>query len=143
MWLAPKAVETGHDKNDKKQWIPHIPFGHNLHLCNLLHLHKVETFAIELRTVRRKSGYLQSGSVHISRQFSSPSTGYHEHFIGIHLQRETLISAQVKPTRWSEAFKAQSFIKQMVQNKVFREGGERGVIFTVLPVTEGTLGTGA
>lgn len=34
-----------------------------------------------------KHWYLQSGSVHIPGQFSSPSTGYHEHFIGIHLQK--------------------------------------------------------
>lgn len=55
--------------------------------------------------------YLQSGSVHVSRQFSSPSTGYHEHFIGVHLQRETRVSAHVTPACWCELSVNTSFSK--------------------------------
>lgn len=41
--------------------------------------------------------YLQPGSVHVSRQLSSPPTGYHEHFIGVHLQKEKGVSAHITP----------------------------------------------
>lgn len=75
-----------------------------LYLCNFLITQRKE-IQYQLQTVRWKNWYLKSGSVHIPGQFSSPSTGYHEHFIGVHLQKETLVSAQVKPTSWSEASK--------------------------------------
>lgn len=34
--------------------------------------------------------YLQSGSVHVSRQLSAATAGYHEHFIWIYLQKRHL-----------------------------------------------------
>lgn len=51
---------------------------------------------------RVRKRYLQSGSVHVSRQLSSPSTGDHEHFIGVHLQRETRVSAHATAARRGE-----------------------------------------
>lgn len=70
--------------------------------------------AEEGRTVGSGERYLQSGSVHVSRQFSSPSTGYHEHFIGVHLQRETRVSGHVTPACWCELSVNTSFNKQRI-----------------------------
>lgn len=68
-----------------------------LYLCNMLFTQSKRN-PVSTADSQVENWYLQSGSVHIPGQFSSPSTGYHEHFIGVHLQKETLISEQVKPT---------------------------------------------
>lgn len=68
-----------------------------LYLCNMFIYTKLRN-PVSIVDSQVENWYLQSGSVHIPGQFSSPSTGYHEHFIGIHLQKETLISEQVTPS---------------------------------------------
>lgn len=135
LWLAPGPWKTGHEKNDRKQWI--LSSAHSVFRTKAASIDTTEICcgtAVDSRAGKR---YLQSGSVHVSRQFSSPSTGYHEHFIGVHLQRETRVSAHVTPACWCELSVNTSFSKHMI--KIF------GIFFsffffTVLPVTEGTLG---
>lgn len=87
-----KEVTT---ETTRSKWILHIPrYGR---ICVTCSLHKAEKCSI-IAEGQVENRYLQSGSVHIPGQFSSPSTGYHEHFIGIHLQEETFISGQVRFT---------------------------------------------
>lgn len=101
------VISTKAIKGSQQKWQEAMDTAHSLqklYLCNFLITQRKE-IQYQLQTVRWKNWYLKSGSVHIPGQFSSPSTGYHEHFIGVHLQKETLVSAQVKPTSWSEASK--------------------------------------
>lgn len=91
----------------------------------------------EVRTVDLGERYLQSGSVHVSRQFSSPSTGYHEHFIGVHLQRETRVSGHVTPV-WTFS---EHKLQQTDNNNTWWKKRD-SFLLTVLPVPviEGTVG---
>lgn len=93
---------------------PHIPFQHKWPLWKQLNWQQMK-LAAEVRTVGLGERYLQSGSVHVSRQFSSPSTGYHEHFIWVHLQRETRVSGHVTPAYWCELSVNTSFNKQIIE----------------------------
>lgn len=92
---------------------PHIPFEHKSHLWKQLNWQQMQLVE-EVQRVGLGERYLQSGSVHVSRQFSSPSTGYHEHFIGVHLQREIRVSGHVTPACWCELSVNTSFNKLII-----------------------------
>lgn len=119
LWLGGRKKRVATKKMTRSKWILFGRFGSVLFCSAWFCLQKaaqIDTKA-EKADGRVRKRYLQSGSVHVSRQLSSPSTGDHEHFIGVHLQRETRVSAHATATRRGELSVNTSFSRQRMEKK--------------------------